>query len=212
MTKTTVTAKTLLKSAYEIARDLNIQENQNILKNLGLIFNQNDKNRLHIDNDVKKNVKKKTKRKKVSNNHLPKRQSKRIRGIKADTDNKEEKVMTKEDQATLLKRIEATEEARKRKYERLIKKHLEDGLQLPKNATYQHTVHRVTTMNEKALLRRIKTIERACGTYAVIKMRQFAEVLILEEYHTLAKEAEAALERLLLLPKYHMFRNGQEKA
>ena len=36
-------------------------------------------------------------------------------------------------------------------------------------------------------------IERANGKYAIVKMRMFAEVLLLEGYEDLAKECEASL-------------------
>ncbi len=52
-------------------------------------------------------------------------------------------------------------------------------------------------MSEPQLLNRIKAIERAKGAYAAIKMKQFAQCLILEGFTTVAKEAEASLERLL---------------
>ena len=94
------------------------------------------------------------------------------------------------------------EARRMEKYERLLAKHEQDGLKLPPRATYQHTVHRVMSMSPKALRNRIKAIERAQGVYAVLKMRMFAEVLILEEYDELASEAEAALLRLLQLERF----------
>ena len=47
-------------------------------------------------------------------------------------------------------------------------------------ASYRHTLMRVRTMDENALARRIKAIERAKGKHAVIKMRLFARVLFLE--------------------------------
>ena len=70
----------------------------------------------------------------------------------------------------------AREEQRMRRYERLFRRHAEEGLQLPETATYRHTVMRVDTMSEAALSNRVRVIERAAGSYAVIKMKQFAEV------------------------------------
>jgi hypothetical protein len=64
-------------------------------------------------------------------------------------------------------------------------------------ASYRHTLHRVTTMSPAALARRIVTIEKACGKYAVVKMRLFARVLCLEGYEELAADATAAFERLV---------------
>ena len=82
-------------------------------------------------------------------------------------------------------------------------RHEAEGLDLPETASYNHTVMRVTSMSVKALSNRVRAIERAAGSYAVIKMKQFAEVLILErDYDEVAKEADAALQRLLELPKF----------
>ncbi len=41
-------------------------------------------------------------------------------------------------------------------------------------------------MSEAALARRIKAIERAKGQFAVVKMKLFAQVLLLEGYDELA--------------------------
>eukprot|EP00472_Partenskyella_glossopodia_P006278 CAMPEP_0197523628 /NCGR_PEP_ID=MMETSP1318-20131121/8527_1 /TAXON_ID=552666 /ORGANISM="Partenskyella glossopodia, Strain RCC365" /LENGTH=250 /DNA_ID=CAMNT_0043076385 /DNA_START=38 /DNA_END=787 /DNA_ORIENTATION=- len=104
------------------------------------------------------------------------------------------------------------EEAKRRdaRYQKLVEAHLQNGVKLPPNATYAHTYMRVRTMSEPKLLRRIKTIERATGQWAVVKMRMFAEVLILEAYDELADEAKAALNRLLLLPKYRAFLDSDQ--
>eukprot|EP00961_Rhodomonas_salina_P247203 3339821-Rhodomonas_salina.1 len=91
-------------------------------------------------------------------------------------------------------------------------------------ASYQHTLHRVMTMNEAALGRRINAIERArgkvatprqhacspckisaiflltawlCFQFAVVKMRLFARVLCLEGYQELSEDAAGALSRLI---------------
>ena len=56
---------------------------------------------------------------------------------------------------------------------------------------------RVLTMSEKALRTRVKVIERAAGVHSIVKMRMFAEVLILEGYKSVAEEAAAALRRLI---------------
>ena len=62
------------------------------------------------------------------------------------------------------------------RYSKLLEKHASNGVKLPPNATYQHTVMRVLSMSEKRLETRVRVIERAQGNYAVIKMRMFAEV------------------------------------
>ncbi|KAG8468992.1 hypothetical protein KFE25_007510 [Diacronema lutheri] len=65
------------------------------------------------------------------------------------------------------------------------------------SASYEHTLHRVMTMSEAQLSRRMNAIERACGQHAVVKMRLFASVLALEGYAHLAEEANAAHQRLV---------------
>lgn len=98
------------------------------------------------------------------------------------------------------------------KYERLMEKHVAAGRdKLPPSATYAHTVHRVLSMSEKRLATRVRVIERAQGKYAVLKMRMFAEVLILEGYTELAQQAEEALDRLLQLPKFSTTKAAQDK-
>jgi len=97
------------------------------------------------------------------------------------------------------------------KYQRLMSRHSASGVKLPPSATYQHTVKRVLSMSEKRLVTRVRVIERAQGKYAVLKMRMFAEVLILEGYDQLAEEAEAALGRLLDLPKFKTTKADQER-
>eukprot|EP00750_Incisomonas_marina_P014237 INCI17622.7.p2 GENE.INCI17622.7~~INCI17622.7.p2 ORF type:complete len:170 (-),score=43.13 INCI17622.7:1348-1857(-) len=64
-------------------------------------------------------------------------------------------------------------------------------------ATYEHTWMRVRTMSEKRLSTRVKVIERALGQHCIVKLRMFAEVLILSGMDSLAAEATAALERVL---------------
>jgi hypothetical protein len=57
-------------------------------------------------------------------------------------------------------------------------------------------------MSPKALANRIKAIERAAGMYAVVKMRMFAECLLIEGYEELSDLAQEALARLLTLPRF----------
>ena len=63
-------------------------------------------------------------------------------------------------------------------------------------ATHDHCMMRIRTMSEKALLNRVKTIERACGKYAVIKMAVFKVCLQEKSLWDLADAASDALERL----------------
>lgn len=68
-------------------------------------------------------------------------------------------------------------------------------------ATYEHTWMRVRTMSDKALRRRASVIEKACGEHCIVKLRMFAEVLILAGKTDLALEAQQALDRVLELVK-----------
>ena len=63
-------------------------------------------------------------------------------------------------------------------------------------ATYEHALMRVRTMTHKALINRIKTIERATGKHCVIKMAIFKCCLQDENLWELAELANQALERL----------------
>ena len=94
------------------------------------------------------------------------------------------------------------EESRRAKNKRLLDRHTKAGQDLPPRATYAHTVHRVLTMSPKALSNRIKAIERAAGMYAIVKMRMFAECLLIEGYDDLSNLAQEALKRLLSLPRF----------
>lgn len=68
-----------------------------------------------------------------------------------------------------------------------------------RTATYEHCLMRVRTMTPKALLKRIQTIERACGKHCVVKMAIFKSCLQEEGMMELAEKATEALERLKAL-------------
>ena len=51
-------------------------------------------------------------------------------------------------------------------------------------------------MSMRALESRMRKIEKANGKYAIVKMRMFAEVLLLEGYTELATKCEESLLRL----------------
>jgi len=63
-------------------------------------------------------------------------------------------------------------------------------------ATHEHCLMRIRTMSEKALGNRIRTIERACGKFAVVKMAVFKCCLQEKGMWELAEEAAESLERL----------------
>ena len=102
------------------------------------------------------------------------RQSLRLSG--KDPDGKTAKLDEK------VKLQQKIEEDRLLKYEKLVKLHKSKGnAKLPKTASYAHTLDRVLSMSTKALESRMNKIERANGKYAIVKMRMFAEVLLLEK-------------------------------
>ncbi|CAM9483011.1 unnamed protein product [Ectocarpus sp. 4 AP-2014] len=64
-------------------------------------------------------------------------------------------------------------------------------------ASYNHCLHRVRTMSDVSLARRVRTIERARGAQAKEKMLVFSRVLTATGKTDLAEMAEAALDRLV---------------
>jgi len=205
-----LTSDFLLKSAYEQARENNIKRNNTVLMSLGLLPDTAPTSMFATASTTTTTTmtekKKKRKRPDVPTpRREPSRSSSRLRGDKVEdgTENFGEATLPS------FKPRPPPPTFDMAKYERLIERHLTAGLVLPPNASYEHTVHRVKTMSEKALLTRVKVIERAHGAYAVIKMQMFAEVLILEGYEDVAKEADGALQRLLDTPKFKG-RNWQE--
>jgi hypothetical protein len=207
-------ADEMMMSAYEIAREQRILENKAFLAALGIGESKAALNEL---NTSKANAKGKGKgkakptqdtpsSKKRRRPPLPTRVSKRLRREPADLSGLSDDVVrhmeARSDDPEAREAQEEFDRARRAKYERLMERHAQSGLKLPPNATYAHTVHRVLSMSEKALSTRIKVIERAQGQYAVLKMRMFAEVLLLEGYEELSALAEDALDRLLQLPKF----------
>ena len=63
--------------------------------------------------------------------------------------------------------------------------------------SYNHTLMRVKTMDERGLERRMHAIRNARGKHCVTKMRLFARVLFLEGYEDLAGMCVEALEELV---------------
>eukprot|EP00938_MAST-03A_sp_MAST-3A-sp1_P001592 g1592.t1 len=187
----------MLKSAYEIAREERIRRNNEILRQMEIeSLGENEAK------ENKKKKKKKTKKRKTTPKPiLPRRRSKRLKGEKAEVVDTSTVVVSAKQPTRRVHHASYSEEQLD-KYKRLMERHAKNGVKLPPNATYRHTVHRVLSMSEKALSRRVRVIENARGKYAVLKMRMFAEVLILEGYDDIAAEASASLERLMKLPKY----------
>ena len=193
-----MSSNSLLKSAYELAREERIRQNEAQLRKLGLM---DAKDALSAATAPPPKPAAAPKRKKPSTPSEPSRRSARARGAAPEYGEVADSSMElSHDDPVARREFDA---ARERRYQRLLERHEAEGLDLPETASYNHTVMRVTSMSEKALSNRVHAIERAAGSYAVIKMKQFAEVLILERhYDEVAKMADAALQRLLELPKF----------
>ena len=192
-------AEALLKSAYEVARDQRLQRNKGIMASLGLLLHGNlteDNKTSEEDLDEKVESKKRARQPKAKQEAT--RRSKRVQGLGPDglpvpvspaapshefdeeEDDAERRMQLK------IARLKALHEENKTTYKN-------------QTATYEHTWMRVRTMSDQALARRIKVIENALGQHCVVKMRMFAEVLVLAEKFELAKQAEESLNRLLEL-------------
>mgnify|MGYP001263972862 CR=1 FL=1 len=188
-----------LKCAYEIAREEQIRRNKEFLKSLNLVNpiekktsrtpGTKRKKNVHEKHDHDDSKKRKTTRRLGGGEKRIVRQSLRLSG--KDPDGKTAKLDEK------VKLQQKIEEDRLLKYEKLVKLHKSKGnAKLPKTASYAHTLDRVLSMSTKALESRMNKIERANGKYAIVKMRMFAEVLLLEGYEDLAKKCEASLLRI----------------
>mmetsp|Transcript_38017 Transcript_38017/g.63815 ORF Transcript_38017/g.63815 Transcript_38017/m.63815 type:complete len:311 (+) Transcript_38017:124-1056(+) len=217
------------KSAFELAREERIRQNQAMLAKLGLMGGRGQNNacphRINLKNTKKKKMKmKRTKSKRTDTSYttnVPRRKSRRLakQGAEislsvaqaSDSTPASSKASVSNHRMDFDDKLaEVRELERKNRFNRLVQQHFESG-KLPRNATYSHTYMRVRTMSPQALEKRIATIEKAQGTWAVVKMRMFAEILALEGHEELATEARSALERLLELPKYKMFREAGEE-
>eukprot|EP00946_MAST-07B_sp_MAST-7B-sp1_P001828 g1828.t1 len=202
----------MMRCAYEIAREKRIRENHAELARLGLVqakqaiassmpssCSSAERKRTHVA---------KRKRKRAAPAQ-PTRKSRRIAGkgppegaIALDDNFQPIAVPDSPGRVGEKLRKAEYEKLRREKYKRLLEKHTNAGLELPPRATYEHTVHRCLSMSPKALANRIKAIERAAGMYAVVKMRMFAECLLIEGYEELSNQAQDALTRLLALPRF----------
>ena len=71
------------------------------------------------------------------------------------------------------------------------------GVSLVQAWADRRLAHGPTIPPTQALATRVKVMERACGQHCIVKMRMFAEVLILCGKEELASLADAALKRLV---------------
>eukprot|EP00286_Rhodomonas_abbreviata_P022890 CAMPEP_0181315024 /NCGR_PEP_ID=MMETSP1101-20121128/15142_1 /TAXON_ID=46948 /ORGANISM="Rhodomonas abbreviata, Strain Caron Lab Isolate" /LENGTH=217 /DNA_ID=CAMNT_0023422179 /DNA_START=69 /DNA_END=722 /DNA_ORIENTATION=- len=192
---------------YEMKRAANMMRNEEIMKMLGL-----DKSDFFLHEEHKSKNTKKAQPKPESGNKkrkldedcenkvTPARRSARQMGVSVKEEGRPEPRHLPED-------IKAWDEtkASKEEHDAAEDEHVRrwagrQGKQtIVGTASYQHTLKRVMTMSEDALERRMRAIERACGKFAVIKMRLFARVLCLEGYEELSYQATESLNRLIAI-------------
>mmetsp|Transcript_19405 Transcript_19405/g.34588 ORF Transcript_19405/g.34588 Transcript_19405/m.34588 type:complete len:302 (+) Transcript_19405:83-988(+) len=199
----------LLQSAYQVAREANLKRNLEELRALGLLSDE-DVQQAQSGSDAKapEVTKAKRKKKQLESAAKPSRKSRRLRNQGPElgftdtsqchnseqdgNENEMEDEESRESIAAYNHRI-----TMERKIERLKALHLENETTYNNpTATYEHTWLRVRTMKDAALKNRVKAIERACGQHCIVKMRMFAEVLIIANKPDLAQLAEEALARL----------------
>jgi hypothetical protein len=193
-------AEALLQSAYQVAREANIRRNEAELRALGLLGAEGD------DAHVAQGCGPKRKRERVSAPRAPaepERKSRRLARLAPDGSELPEGHADRGESADgevdeLDNNLQdAHRVTMERKIARLKALH-EANATSYKNptATYEHTWMRVKSMSEPALARRVAVIEKACGQHCIVKMRMFAEVLIIAGMPELAEQAKEALGRL----------------
>mmetsp|Transcript_22551 Transcript_22551/g.46856 ORF Transcript_22551/g.46856 Transcript_22551/m.46856 type:complete len:287 (+) Transcript_22551:126-986(+) len=157
------------------------------------------KRQISLGTTKKKKQKRKRRKKKGDETSVPRegaRKSLRIRGLTPDGGELTLPVTREEIIAEREKRVVECREARLKAANEVAKAgHSKAAMENP-TASYEHCAMRVRTMTEKALLNRIKTIERACGKHCVVKMAIFKSCLQDKGLWDLAEKAAQSLERL----------------
>ncbi len=187
----------LLISAYEVARLKNIARNNAVLESLGLLKDS----KTSLTPSIKPKKKRKAKPDTNKSERQPSRRSKRLKGEKPEGTTFSLPRVKEIDE---IDEIEENDKFVRWKIERLKAEHTKHGTTYKNpTATYEHTWMRVRTMTKNRLKTRIKVIERALGKHCIIKMRMFAEVLIIAGMDEVAALANAALDRLIALTGSH---------
>lgn len=210
---------------YQIKRLENIKRNNARLRSLGLISALEEKRSNAIaegfglekdekehssseneesDDDGKvENQKSSNKRKRPNANASARegtRKSLRLQGVSVDL---QPILQEPKDTETLLKereeRVKECREVRLRAAKAIAEHGAEKAAKENPTATYEHCLMRVRSMTEKALVNRVKAIERAAGKHCVIKMAIFKSCLQDEGLWSLSEIASDALERLKAL-------------
>jgi len=208
-------------SAYEQLRIDNIKRNNARLRALGLIssFEERRSNVIAFGIDVKViksessddgewhcDGRRNDKRKRKNPPNEPRegiRKSRRLKGDKAEFDSNVEGYLCSENSLSIKtereERVDECREVRLRAANAIAACGGQDAAKKNPTATYEHCLMRVKTMTEKALVNRVKAIERAAGKHCVIKMAIFKSCLQDEGMWDLAEIASVALERLKVL-------------
>lgn len=128
------------------------------------------------------------------------RKSRRLKGEKAEFDFNVGGSLSSGNAVSLEKerkeRVQECREVRLRAANAIAACGGEDAAKKNPTATYEHCLMRVKTMSEKALVNRVKAIERSAGKHCVVKMAIFKSCLQDEGMWELAEIASEALERL----------------
>ena len=142
---------------------------------------------------------KKKKKHKLVNNPTRARKSARLRGENPDGTKCPSACTTTKRKDRDTERREMVAECRRARQQAALKVMEEGAEKAAKEnptATYEHCLMRVRTMSDKALLTRVKVMERAAGKHCVVKMAIFKSCLQDEGKWDLADKASEALERL----------------
>lgn len=186
-------------SDYEKIRARNIKRNNERLRSLGLISAQEEET---SNADSERCTLPSNKRKRPSSTKspttalIPARKSLRLQGIGVDL-KPLPSTLDEDDVHTMREeRVKECREARMRAAKDVAVEGAVKAAKENPTATYAHCLMRVKTMAEKALINRVKVIERAAGRHCVVKMAIFKSCLQDEGMWELAEIASDALERL----------------
>eukprot|EP00535_Pseudo-nitzschia_heimii_P007461 CAMPEP_0197185782 /NCGR_PEP_ID=MMETSP1423-20130617/12684_1 /TAXON_ID=476441 /ORGANISM="Pseudo-nitzschia heimii, Strain UNC1101" /LENGTH=209 /DNA_ID=CAMNT_0042636935 /DNA_START=47 /DNA_END=676 /DNA_ORIENTATION=+ len=191
-------------SEYEQLRIANIRRNNIRLRALGLISSLEERHSNALACGI--NLEGNTKRKRKASPKVLRegsRKSRRLKGENAEFDTSTELLLCSPSPSSLKKereeRVNECREVRLRAANAIAACEGEDAAKKNPTATYEHCLMRVKTMTSKALVNRVKAIERAAGKHCVVKMAIFKSCLQDEGMWDLAEVASGALERLKAL-------------
>lgn len=220
-------AAELLRSAYEVARDERIARNKQLMQDLDLVSTTTtsaSSSNVAVAAPSSKPPRKRQQRLPTdeplrrSSRHVPKdpetiarealdearalearREAHRVKRLSSSTRTSRDREEREEEEDEDEEQIPYTAAEMREKISQLEALHEDRGTSYRNpTATYEHTYMRIRTMSNKALRTRVKVIENARGRDCVVKMRMFAEMLLLCAKPSLARGAQEALDRLLV--------------